>query len=817
MRKEHALDRQTGIKINGWTIFAASFALALLCMLPFLIHDKGFLVYFGDYNIQQIPFYTQAHRAVRNKTLFMSLQTDLGSSIYTSYSFYLLGSPFFWMTVPFPESAIPYLLPYLLIAKIALAVTAAFLYIRRQTEDVRCAWIGGLLYGFGGTQIVSLVFNHFSEVYAFFPLYIMALEDLAEGKHRGRFAVFTAFMAVLNYYFFTGEAVFLALYTLVRYVICAGERTVRERITCMLRILAEAVIGVMISSVVLLPSLIAVSGNSRVSDTIFDRGLFLYTDWKTYAAILKSMFLPPDIIQGGTLFDTGETQLASLSLYLPLFSVSGVAAYILVNRKKRDYLKWMAAVCAVFALIPGLNALFSGGNAVFYARWYFMILFLMAVMTARAVDSFDQKAFSVGTLIGWAGFAVFLVIGVCSYFAAGQLGEALLIEDRGQYIQELLGSVAGLLFLTYFVWVRRKDRKKRYLNGMCAGTAVVCVLVMYLHISCGRSVVYDEAREIFRQQTAWCEPFTLLDDVDAGFYRTEVSNESQNYPMFWDLPTPSCFLSTVSGSIQDFYEFAGVERKVSSIIPYDRPGLRSLLSIRYYMQNQCFATDPFFQAEYAIPEFEYIGSENSFDVYENRNCLKMGTVFEYYMKRSEYEKLDDIQKDEALLYALVTEDETLQPEETENGLQVQESENGNLQELTAEQLLDMMELSENGMEDRCRTLNETAAKSFSCTDTSMTLEISEAAGGLLFLSVPCSSGYMAFVDGEETEILKVDGGLMAVPVTSGDHTVVFSYREPGILAGGMLSAAGCVLLVLLVAMTGRNRVRRERKAAKKNE
>ena len=92
---------------NGRTVFFLAMAMTLICFLPFLIRDKGLFIYFGDYNMQQVPFYLKIHEAVRNGHFFWDMTTDLGSSIYTSYSFYLLGSPFFWITVPFPKQAVP--------------------------------------------------------------------------------------------------------------------------------------------------------------------------------------------------------------------------------------------------------------------------------------------------------------------------------------------------------------------------------------------------------------------------------------------------------------------------------------------------------------------------------------------------------------------------------------------------------------------------------------------------------------------------------------------------------------------------------------
>ena len=75
--------------------FLLPLAAAALLFLPFLIYDKGYFIYYGDFNVQQIPFYQMAHDSVRSGNIFWSWTTDLGANFVGSYSFYLLGSPFF--------------------------------------------------------------------------------------------------------------------------------------------------------------------------------------------------------------------------------------------------------------------------------------------------------------------------------------------------------------------------------------------------------------------------------------------------------------------------------------------------------------------------------------------------------------------------------------------------------------------------------------------------------------------------------------------------------------------------------------------------
>ena len=67
-------------------------AAAFLLFLPFLIWDRGYFIFYGDFNVQQISFYRMAHDAIRSGNTAWSWTTDLGANFVGSYSFYLLGA-----------------------------------------------------------------------------------------------------------------------------------------------------------------------------------------------------------------------------------------------------------------------------------------------------------------------------------------------------------------------------------------------------------------------------------------------------------------------------------------------------------------------------------------------------------------------------------------------------------------------------------------------------------------------------------------------------------------------------------------------------
>lgn len=148
-------------KLFGLRVFLISIITATALFLPFIIMGGGVFYYYGDFNVQEIPFYQLVHDAVRNGDIGWMHNVDLGTDMLSSFSFYLLGSPFFWLTIPFPSEAVPYLIGPLLILKFGCASLSAYLYLKRYVADRNFALVGGLLYAFSGFSIYNVFFSTF--------------------------------------------------------------------------------------------------------------------------------------------------------------------------------------------------------------------------------------------------------------------------------------------------------------------------------------------------------------------------------------------------------------------------------------------------------------------------------------------------------------------------------------------------------------------------------------------------------------------------------------------------------------------------------
>ena len=63
----------------------------------------------------------------------------------------------------------------------------------------------------------------------------------------------------------------------------------------------------------------------------------------------------------------------------------------------------------------------------------------------------------------------------------------------------------------------------------------------------------------------------------------------------------------------------------------------------------------------------------------------------------------------------------------------------------------------------------------------------------LYIAIPYSDGWSAKVDGEKAEIIRANIAFMAIPLTSGTHSIEMTYTTPYLYYGLMMSAIGIII------------------------
>ncbi len=762
--------------------FLLGFGSLLVVILPIIIADGGYYIYYGDYNSQQIPFYNLANDAVRSGSFGWNWYTDLGVNFIGSYAFYLLGSPFFWLTTILPRGWVTFAMPVLLCMKHGIASLTAYAYIRRFVRSPHAAMIGGLLYAFSGFQLFNIFFNHFQDVTAFFPLLLIAMEELVNQNRRGVFALSVALLAAINYFFFTGQVVFLVLYFIVR----CFSKDFHASLKKFFLVLLEAVIGVMIACVILLPSALAILANNRVSEHLFGMDMVAYSDRTRIWRILLSLFLIPDVPARPNLFSSDFGKWASIGGYLPMFSMAGVLAFL----KQRDghWAKRITVICAVCACVPILNSAFYALNGSYYARWFYMPILILALMTAYSLDN-RQIDWKYGFRICFIFFAAFAAISLLPTKEDDEIHWFSFAEYPFHFYLVLLICTAGLAVSIYLLRCRKKH--KPFLKQAMALTTGFCV-------ACTMAVVYFGAFEPSRARTYVDQAIDPEQEIslsvsEDNFFRIDISENYDNYPMLWKLPSMRTFHSVVPASIMDFYKELGITRDVASRADTSYYALRGLLSVEYYYQQQEIGKITADTPTCDLPGFVYDTTENGFYRFKNTAYVPMGFTFDYYLSKGMWDGTSTSYRTNLLMRALVLSNKQIE----KYGSYMQPIANNNVQ-MTEEEYL-----------QECSNRAASACDSFRYDSSGFTATISLESPNLVFFSVPYDEGWTATVNGKPADVEEVDNGFMAVAAEAGDNTIAFHYTTPGLHAGAALTAGGVVLFAAYMLICWKMGIRRK--------
>ncbi len=758
--------------------FLYALAMAGVLLLPFVIIDRGFFVYYGDYNAQQMPFYKTCIEAVQSGNFGWNWKTDLGANFVGSYSFYTLGSPFFWFAALFPVAISQYLMAPLLALKIALSSFFAFVFIRRFVTKPQNALIGGLLYAFSGYSMYNIFFNHFHEAIVFFPLLLIGLEEAVVNKRRGALALAVAINAFVNYFFFIGECIFLVLYFIARLI---GDSRFRFGVRDFFCLAFEAVCGVLIAGILFVPSIFQVLDVPRSTSMLNGWDFLFYNKNQRYGLILEAMFFPGEIPARSSMFESADAKWSSVALFLPLFSLSGVLALVKgASTEASRRMKWLRILlpaCFVITMIPGLNSSFVLFNYSFYTRWWYMPELLCALATVYVLE---HEEFDLKFGVKFCAVAVVLISLLAVFFPMKD-------KETDQILPRIAVKISPAVFVNIGIAIamtvvafsmlhwRKRDSAAKFTKKVTAGVVVCSMALGYYFVSYGRILgpyLGDYNSKVSAQ--------IHIDDPE--FHRMESLDSLNNINMLWDMSSLKSFTSIIPSSTFDLYDLLGIERSVNSNPKTENYALRSLTNVRYLIVSQNTDEKKLDEALKDMPMFEFMEEQDGFDIYRNTVALPMGYAYDTYILDSDakkYTKVDNLMVGSVILTAE-------QAEKYSDILLERQPESLNDEQRYERFLTDAEERQALG------------AKQFSVNSSGFTAVTDYTSEKLMVFSVPYDKGWSGTVSvqgaaPQALEVDKVNGGFIGVRIPAGVCEISFTYKTPGGSLGIICTVAGIVL------------------------
>lgn len=879
-----------------------SLILLIIIAIPLLIRGGLFV----DAISQHLLFMNDYIEEIKNLingngfTLFR-FDMGLGSDVIISYTYYSLFDPLNIIALILPISMIEASYYIILILRLYLSGIFIMLLAKKLNVKDNLALVTlGIFYCYNVCTIYSALRHPiFLNVLMLLPLLCIAFESIMNKKTPYMLIILTCYGLISQFYFFAFLTLGFELYITLR--IFSLDISKNKKIKKFIYINLYYLIGIVISSFVLLPQVITLFDSSRTST----KGFVMYNA-KYYLGLISSLMIP--------FVNTHYTAT------IGNFMVFLITIYYIFNNYKKPFSLY-TIICFIFLSFSIFGYLFNIGSYV-NNRWSFIMLLPIALIIGETIN--DNKINN-NILEKMAKFIVAL------FLLIGMLALCLLINlIKIDILKALFYIVLILLYLyvvTYIIKNKRFSKIVKFLEWifnkkrMIYFTLALSTLSAIIITVFSTSLFYTKASFSIYEESEMKEAF----DEDNSFFRVEQSAYSlgrkslANDGIYYHYSSTAFYNTMATSSITDmlnYYNIPNFNYGTGYNGFNDRIIINALSSTKYlliseeetktiplgYEYLKTINTPKIYNNNYYIGgEVKYIGDkieEEETKIYVNNNFVNFGYVYHEYYTLEDLNSLNGLEREYLSLYGVILEEEnkylkhqTVFPHElnitsydidenyfnNNDAYFINLNHNSgniylNIENLEAEEeyIIDFevykdgillsrasekyypygslfyynnLSFSNLGTFDSGNyvikiipsienvnfkkiTIYENDLSSISSQITNLNKETLEqlsfndkgfkanikTTGGMLLVSIPYSNGFKAYVDGEETEILKANIGYMGIMLNSGYHNIEFKYFTKGLKTGVSITLVSLSLLLLSIpcVIIYKKRIKREK-------
>ncbi|MDR1795181.1 MAG: YfhO family protein, partial [Erysipelotrichaceae bacterium] len=437
----------------------------------FIIGDKPFFLN-QDQMRQYEIFYQEWLRLLNvfvktGEAPFYSWNLFLGSDFLISKFYYVTGDPFVLLFALLPFSVHRFLILESIFC-VYIAGCLFYWFLKEfgiTNKSVRITT--ALLYAFSGFTVHYYGNFMFFRFFAFLPLLFVGVERYLQKKQTGIFIFAVLLLIFQSYYFMFPTSFFLVFYVLFSYLHRGNRFDFRKIIKLALPLIGAYLIGILLSMVFLLPTIMMVLQNTRLGVVSEATGLFW--SFKTILGYLFSLITPPFNIWTWYypyIFTEGYGYAFWCSLYTSAFAVIALFWQLLYGKQKKLFRIFLGVLFAFMVVLP-LNSMLHGFSEP-SSRWFFLVVLFLCLIFAITMQEF--KNIDTKQLIHSYGLFTFLIL----------LGFILLNLfkqiDYSIHGSNILGFTIPLLLGWLYVFLLHKKLKRIVYILAVAEAVVGCML-----------------------------------------------------------------------------------------------------------------------------------------------------------------------------------------------------------------------------------------------------------------------------------------------------------------------------------------------------
>lgn len=730
--------------------------------------------------IQQIlPFFAETRRIIAEGFPMWTWNALLGDNVMGQYAYYTLFNPFAWFVSLFPTGYLGWGMIACLYLKTLLTAACAYLYLRRLDFSKNLCTAGALMYTLTSYYITSLIFFIFIEPVMLFALLLWAVEGTLRDKRLAWpiLSAVTAAVIVVNYYFAVPSLLCGAIYFIVRVV--TSEHIARKPLF-IVRGVGAVLVGVGLSAFMLLPVALYISEAPRMTSEQFNfPGYILTVVQRLYFMLVPRL---SDFFPTGMLDYT-----ATVTVFIPAAGVS--AAILWTWQHPRHWSSVMVMIFTLFYFTP-LSGIFTMMTSLAYQRWSYAYTLMLIVATLYLISQPSMKI--------PRRYGIFYIIAI---LAAAMLKIIVTLRYRPTdftlmgWITLGFGLVCGAVT---FYCIRQRYRPSTLIPAV-VGVAIANFMLTDAMFALNTYYLRERNPEYAARMWRIFNGEGFDEAEGPMTYRTDIRNVTPNQNVMENRPGITSYNSGVSGVTSEIRQLlAGSPVNQMFFLTTRNHSMAALFSMKYFRES---GLTPVLEQNTYRPLPERYDTVAGFRVYQLPHYIPMGMAYTSFVPKSEYQALysGTVSEGYAIPYVAM--------EQLNDSIDLWKPMLDNLVVEDADTLIAAKWLKRGhiNLTARLDSLVEArravTAEKFEGNRRGFTVKFNSPQEAFYFLSVPDDPGFTLSLDGEPIEPLRVNLGMMGVPVAAGSHLLTASYTPPGMRAGTILSAVAAVIWLAMAALS----------------
>lgn len=648
----------------------------LMCIaafLPFFTEGKSFVWGAGiedglSQHFSALAYYGEALReffrnllAGHPKLVMWDMSLGYGADILSTLNYYAIGDPLNLLYGFVSPKNTETMYNFMIVLRMYLAGITFIMYARKMKKRSYGTVIGALVYVFSGFCFrLGLRHPFFINPMIYFPLLCLGIEKIYQRERPYVFIFAVCVSAMSNYYFLYMLTIFAVIYAWIRFYKYSEENKIKTFFLTILKFGMYYTLGIAMAAVILLPSVIGFLGNGRYGNG---------ADWKSlivYPGKYYLLFIENFIGYGNMGSNTNAG-------YLPIVGI--VVLFTLFSQRMKHKKYRAAFIASIIALILPIFGYAFNGFSYANNRWAFALSFIVALLTAEMYPRLFvmSKRQQIGIGAGIIIYTVFCIIVNAS-------GEEIL-KNKG--IMAACGLIAVFYILLLIFQRLGYDTQKRIVRVSMAILLLISVGVHGYYRFDPKEYAYTQ--EFMDQGQAYR---TLKEDNirmlskanDPSVYRVHAEGyRYKNYGLINHLNTISGYYSITAKCVTDTikgYDTLGMQYADKYKGVDQRLGLLSLAGVKYITvaHNSQVAKDVSSMGDvpYGV---EKLRKKGNITLYKNKYALPFAYAYDSYMTEQQYEQLNGIGKEQAMLAQIILNqhpaDKEIQHNEQRNGPDIQ--------------------------------------------------------------------------------------------------------------------------------------------------